>query len=396
MRFCEECGAQLEDNAQFCEECGAKVVQTEKTDEIPTEIAESATDVSEVEETVEKPEMEPKVETPVTDIPKATNSSAEEDVRNADGREQRNTQKKSGKKLILLVSVCVIAVALVAVLAILFLGIFKKNDSKQKSKEQGNPHIEKEQEKEEPKEEADYSQYTKEMQSHKDLYYMLGYARVDIDQDGIEELILQYGDYEADINNEVFTISVGMIQKIGSFGGNYSFYEAPDGNGLYAVYAHAGFQTINRLTKQNAKLVVEEIESGDMEMSEPYTNDYPVEITELAEYEKSFDEYEDSEDYYEDSEDYYEEESDYDEYIIPDSSSRKLTKSDIEYLSSKELRLARNEIYARHGYIFNSQDLNDYFMEKDWYEPLVDSSGFDESDLNKYEKYNTRFIKQFE
>ena len=25
MRFCDECGAQLEDNAVFCDECGAKV-----------------------------------------------------------------------------------------------------------------------------------------------------------------------------------------------------------------------------------------------------------------------------------------------------------------------------------------------------------------------------------
>ena len=34
-----------------------------------------------------------------------------------------------------------------------------------------------------------------------------------------------------------------------------------------------------------------------------------------------------------------------------------------------ELRLMRNEIYARHGKIFNSKDLREYFSKQSWYEP---------------------------
>lgn len=34
MRFCEECGAQLEDDARFCEECGTEVVILEEEDEV--------------------------------------------------------------------------------------------------------------------------------------------------------------------------------------------------------------------------------------------------------------------------------------------------------------------------------------------------------------------------
>ena len=30
MRFCEECGAELADDALFCEECGAKVERIEE------------------------------------------------------------------------------------------------------------------------------------------------------------------------------------------------------------------------------------------------------------------------------------------------------------------------------------------------------------------------------
>ena len=37
------------------------------------------------------------------------------------------------------------------------------------------------------------------------------------------------------------------------------------------------------------------------------------------------------------------------DYILPDSSSRILSDSEVSGLSKEELRLARNEIFARHG-----------------------------------------------
>lgn len=37
--------------------------------------------------------------------------------------------------------------------------------------------------------------------------------------------------------------------------------------------------------------------------------------------------------------------------------------------TAAELRFLRNEIYARHGYIFNSADLKNYFNKQDWYKP---------------------------
>jgi hypothetical protein len=35
----------------------------------------------------------------------------------------------------------------------------------------------------------------------------------------------------------------------------------------------------------------------------------------------------------------------------------------------KELRILRNEIYAKHGRIFESKDLRDYFGKCTWYHP---------------------------
>ena len=44
-----------------------------------------------------------------------------------------------------------------------------------------------------------------------------------------------------------------------------------------------------------------------------------------------------------------EENSEEEEYILPDSDKKRVTNSDLKSLSSRELQLARNELYARHG-----------------------------------------------
>lgn len=62
----------------------------------------------------------------------------------------------------------------------------------------------------------------------------------------------------------------------------------------------------------------------------------------------------------------------------------------------KKLRLARNEIFARHGYIFDSADLNKYFNDKNWYIPSIKPSEWSDSLLNKYEKKNIALIKKYE
>lgn len=84
------------------------------------------------------------------------------------------------------------------------------------------------------------------------------------------------------------------------------------------------------------------------------------------------------------------------DYVCPNSDSKKLKYSDIEDFDADMCRIARNEIYARHGRIFDSQDLNEYFNDKDWYTPLYTADEFDESVLNKYEKYNRDLIVQYE
>ena len=80
-------------------------------------------------------------------------------------------------------------------------------------------------------------------------------------------------------------------------------------------------------------------------------------------------------------------------YILPDSDSRKLKKSDLAGMTAQQLSYAKNEIYARHGRVFKSSELQDYFNEKDWYE---ENDDFKDEDLSKKEAENTEFIDAYQ
>jgi len=79
--------------------------------------------------------------------------------------------------------------------------------------------------------------------------------------------------------------------------------------------------------------------------------------------------------------------------IFPQTSMKYLNYDDIKGLSSNQLRLMRNEIFARHGYIFKSDDLKNYFSKQGWYSPrFSDVTG----KLSNIEKSNIEFIKSYE
>lgn len=72
---------------------------------------------------------------------------------------------------------------------------------------------------------------------------------------------------------------------------------------------------------------------------------------------------------------------------------REMTYDDVKDKSAEELRLMRNYIFARRGYIFESEDLKEYFEQFSWYVPLY----YDVTPrLSEIEKYNVNFIKEFE
>ncbi len=83
-------------------------------------------------------------------------------------------------------------------------------------------------------------------------------------------------------------------------------------------------------------------------------------------------------------------------YILPESDSRYYSTSELAGLSKDQLRLARNEIYARHGRKFDAADLQSYFDSQPWYTGTIETSAFNDSVLNQYEKTNIATIQQLE
>jgi len=53
----------------------------------------------------------------------------------------------------------------------------------------------------------------------------------------------------------------------------------------------------------------------------------------------------------------------------PEASTRPLTLVDLQDKTSEELDIMRNEIYARHSYIFRGSSLKRYFQQQPWYSP---------------------------
>lgn len=87
------------------------------------------------------------------------------------------------------------------------------------------------------------------------------------------------------------------------------------------------------------------------------------------------------------------------EYLLPNSNTEYLTDADVSGLSKADLRIARNEIMARHGRIFESEDLKTYFESKSWYSGTISPEEFDadmESRLSDVERANIELIKKYE
>ena len=85
------------------------------------------------------------------------------------------------------------------------------------------------------------------------------------------------------------------------------------------------------------------------------------------------------------------------EYIFSDSNSRYLSEEEIRNVDADKLKIARNEIFARHGYIFNDEELNQYFNSTSWYQGTVRSDQFNmDWVLNDFEKKNVELISLVE
>lgn len=84
------------------------------------------------------------------------------------------------------------------------------------------------------------------------------------------------------------------------------------------------------------------------------------------------------------------------EYILPDSDKRLIGREDLMNLSPEQCKMARNEIYARHGRKFKDAALQSYFDSCPWYSGRIEPDSFSDSYLSEVEKKNRDTIVAFE
>lgn len=83
-------------------------------------------------------------------------------------------------------------------------------------------------------------------------------------------------------------------------------------------------------------------------------------------------------------------------YLMPDSAERYLEISEIEGYSHDEIQMIINEIYARHGREFHTQENIDYFSAQDWYEPVAGKADEEiDNEFNAYEKANVELLCKY-
>ena len=83
-------------------------------------------------------------------------------------------------------------------------------------------------------------------------------------------------------------------------------------------------------------------------------------------------------------------------FIESTLSDSRLTKRDLRGLSADECRIARNELYARHGRKFDSADLQEYFDSCSWYDGYISANDFREDMLSDIEMENRDTIISYE
>jgi len=79
------------------------------------------------------------------------------------------------------------------------------------------------------------------------------------------------------------------------------------------------------------------------------------------------------------------------DFVLPDSAERLLSRGEVIRLPASMLRIARNEIFARHGHVFKDPALDKFFRGKKWYKPVAGDMG-----LSAIEKANAALIASCE
>lgn len=83
------------------------------------------------------------------------------------------------------------------------------------------------------------------------------------------------------------------------------------------------------------------------------------------------------------------------DYLFP-SDTEVLTYDFLNSKTNTEIDYIRNEIYARHGYIFKKQKYRDYFNNKSWYYGTDSDMSVVEKRFNSIERRNIKILVEYQ
>lgn len=82
--------------------------------------------------------------------------------------------------------------------------------------------------------------------------------------------------------------------------------------------------------------------------------------------------------------------------MFPEDDVFPIDASDLNGKTPAECKIARNEIYARHGRMFQDEQLQGYFDTCSWYRGTTAPENFSDTVLNEIEKANLQTIAEYE
>lgn len=123
----------------------------------------------------------------------------------------------------------------------------------------------------------DYSDYRNVLQNTEYQYEetmggdYLEYGLVDLDGDGVLEMLVKEGTSEADFVWRVYTIGETGAKDVGSFGGGHSVLYTDAEPGVLCAYGQQGHEEIVRVTYDGEYITLQTLISQDLAPGEEYS-----------------------------------------------------------------------------------------------------------------------------
>jgi hypothetical protein len=80
--------------------------------------------------------------------------------------------------------------------------------------------------------------------------------------------------------------------------------------------------------------------------------------------------------------------------LIPEIDTRYYTDKDVQGKSKDDVQAMLNELYARHGYIFQDATLKSQYEKQSWYKGTESDMSKVEQSFNTYEKKNLEYLTE--